>query len=91
MKTILLIAALCGASAFANAQTFGSQPSNNFGSSMYVPPGGDQQVNGFTRSNGTYVEPYHRSQADGNPYNNYSTQGNVNPYTGQEGHRKPGY
>jgi hypothetical protein len=67
MKTTLrIVSGLFAAPAFVSAQTFGSQPNNNFGSSMYAPPG-DQQVNGFTRSNGTYVEPYHRSQADGNP------------------------
>lgn len=27
-------------------------------------------VNGYTRSNGTYVAPYLRSSPDGNPYNN---------------------
>lgn len=42
-------------------------------------------VNGYTRSNGTHVDGYHRSSPDGNPYNNYSTKGNVNPYTGKVG------
>lgn len=46
-------------------------------------------VNGYTRSNGTYVQGYHRSHADGNIYNNYSTRGNVNPYTGQAGTVNP--
>ncbi len=32
----------------------------------------DVYVNGYTRSNGTYVEPYVRSAPDGNLYNNYS-------------------
>jgi hypothetical protein len=40
-------------------------------------------VNGYYRSNGTYVLPYTRSSPDGNPYNNYSYPGNVNPYTGK--------
>ena len=43
----------------------------------------DQYVRGYTRRNGTYVEGYHRSNPDGNPYNNYSSSGNVNPWTGQ--------
>ena len=42
----------------------------------------DQFVNGYTRSDGTYVQPYWRSDPDGDPYNNYSFPGNVNPYTG---------
>lgn len=47
------------------------------------------QVHGYTRRDGTYVAPHYRSSPDGNPYNNYSTQGNVNPYTGQAGTVNP--
>jgi hypothetical protein len=46
-------------------------------------------TNGYTRSNGTHVEGYHHTHADSNPYNNYSSQGNVNPYTGAVGHVNP--
>lgn len=49
----------------------------------------DEYVNGYTKSNGTYVEPYHRSSPDSSTYNNYSTQGNTNPYTGQAGTVNP--
>src|ERR1700744_3093124 len=44
---------------------------------------GQVHVKGYYRSNGTYVQPYTRSSPDGNPYNNYSYPGNVNPYTGK--------
>ncbi|MEI7989151.1 MAG: hypothetical protein WCI88_08925 [Chloroflexota bacterium] len=40
-------------------------------------------VKGYFRSNGTYVQPYMRSNPDGNPFNNYSFPGNTNPYTGE--------
>ena len=33
--------------------------------------------------NGTYVQPHYRSNPDGNPYNNWSFPGNVNPHTGK--------
>jgi hypothetical protein len=46
-------------------------------------------VNGYTKKDGTYVAPHYRSSPDGNPYNNYSTLGNVNPYTGQAGTKIP--
>jgi len=49
----------------------------------------DTSVNGYYRSNGTYVEPYHRSDPNGNVYDNWSTRGNVNPYTGESGTRNP--
>lgn len=46
-------------------------------------------VHGYTTKNGTYVAPHYRSAPDGNVYNNWSTIGNVNPYTGQPGTRNP--
>ncbi|MGE0827358.1 MAG: hypothetical protein AB7P18_35200 [Candidatus Binatia bacterium] len=48
----------------------------------------DTFVNGHSRSDGTYVQPHWRSTPDGNFWNNWSTQGNVNPYTGQWGTRQ---
>lgn len=46
-------------------------------------------VQGYTRRDGTYVPPHYRSAPDSNPYNNWSTRGNVNPYTGQPGTHDP--
>ena len=48
-----------------------------------------EYVNGYTRSNGTYVQGYNRTSADSSMYNNYSTRGNTNPYTGQRGYVNP--
>jgi hypothetical protein len=45
----------------------------------------DRAVNGYTRSNGTYVQPYERTAPNNTRADNYSTQGNTNPYTGQQG------
>ena len=47
----------------------------------------DTYVRGHTRSNGTYVAPHYRSDSNGTVNDNWSTQGNVNPYTGQPGTR----
>jgi len=44
-------------------------------------------VHGYFRSNGTYVSPHFRSAPDGNFFNNWSTAGNINPYTGMMGTR----
>ncbi|WP_197077514.1 hypothetical protein [Hyphomicrobium sp. 99] len=49
----------------------------------------DDYVHGYTRSNGTYVEPYYKSSPNNSTFDNYSTKGNVNPYTGQEGTKNP--
>jgi hypothetical protein len=50
---------------------------------------GDVYVNGYTRSDGTYVPGHHRSAPDASVNNNWSTSPNVNPYTGQMGTRSP--
>ncbi len=45
-------------------------------------------VKGHFRKNGTYVLPHYRTAPDGNFYNNWSTYGNINPYTGESGTKK---
>jgi hypothetical protein len=47
----------------------------------------DQWLNGYTRQNGTYVNPYVRSNPNGTGFDNYSTKENTNPYTGERGCR----
>ncbi len=49
----------------------------------------DHYVRGYTRSDGTYVQPHYQTNPDSTKLNNYSTQGNVNPYTGQPGTVNP--
>lgn len=44
---------------------------------------------GYVRSDGTYVAPHYQSRPDSSVYNNWSTRGNVNPYTGQQGTVNP--
>lgn len=42
-------------------------------------------VRGYYRSNGTYVQPHQRTAPNYTRNDNYSTVGNVNPYTGKAG------
>jgi len=50
----------------------------------------DVYVRGYTRSDGTYVQPHYRSNPDGIKSNNWSYPGNTNPYTGERaGSRSP--
>jgi hypothetical protein len=42
-------------------------------------------VNGYTKKDGTYVAPHQRTAPNNTTLDNYSTKGNVNPYTGQPG------
>jgi len=43
------------------------------------------QVGGYQRDNGSYVQSYERSAPNGTVTDNYSYLGNSNPYTGQIG------
>jgi len=45
-------------------------------------------VDGYFRKDGTYVTPYVRTAPDNTTSNNFSTKGNINPYTGEEGTKK---
>jgi hypothetical protein len=45
----------------------------------------DVYVHGYTRKDGTEVAAYHRTAPNGTLDDNYSTRGNINPYTGQPG------
>jgi hypothetical protein len=49
--------------------------------SVYVDP--------YNRRDGTHVDGYYRTAPDHNLQNNFSTQGNVNPFTGQSGTVNP--
>jgi hypothetical protein len=42
-------------------------------------------VQGYTTKNGTFVAPHYQSNPDSSRLNNWSTKGNVNPYTGKVG------
>ena len=47
------------------------------------------QVRGHYRKDGTYVESYHRSSPNSTKLDNYTTEGNYNPYTLEDGNRSP--
>jgi hypothetical protein len=47
----------------------------------------DRHVNGYTRSDGTYVDGYYRTERNDTYNDNYSTRGNYNPYTGDPGYK----
>ena len=46
-------------------------------------------VRGYTKKDGTYVAPHERSSPNSTTLDNYSTKGNVNPYTGEPGTKDP--
>ncbi|MBB3193141.1 hypothetical protein [Roseateles terrae] len=52
---------------------------------VFAKGGGAVAVRGYVKKDGTYVAPHMRSAPDANFQNNWSTTGNVNPYTGEPG------
>jgi hypothetical protein len=51
----------------------------------------DNYVQGHLRADGTFVPGHFRTAPDKTNANNYSTQPNVNPYTGSQGSRAQDY
>lgn len=45
----------------------------------------DVHVHSYTKKNGTVVKPYTRTHENSTQRDNFSTKGNVNPYTGKVG------
>lgn len=43
------------------------------------------RTRGYTKRNGTYVAPSHKTSPNKTKADNYSTKGNVNPYNGKKG------
>jgi len=50
---------------------------------------GSHMVRGHVRKDGTYVAPHMRTNPNSTRTDNWSTRGNVNPYTGKEGTKDP--
>jgi hypothetical protein len=66
------------------ASTAGARGGGSHGSSS-----GSHYVAPHTTKNGTYVEGHYQSNPNSTKADNYSTKGNVNPYTGESGKVKP--
>ena len=69
--------------------------SNNVPSVTYSVPSSVNYnttiASGYTRDNGTYVQPHVRTMPNNTNWDNYSTKGNSNPFTGSTGHRARDY
>lgn len=87
-KFILTLATLFSISSVSFAQSYGT---TTYGTSTYGSLHGvnssSTYVNGYTKSNGTYVQGHYRSSQNSTNHDNYSTVGNSNPFTGTSGSR----
>lgn len=50
---------------------------------------GVHYVSGYVRSDGTYVAPHYQTNPNNTRNDNFSTRGNIDPYTGQAGTKPP--
>jgi hypothetical protein len=57
---------------------------------LFVAPAFAQavRVRGYVKKDGTYVQPHYRSAPNSAKSDNWSTQGNYNPYTGEKGTKR---
>ena len=79
---------------FSASGNSGSGLPFNFSESPYYDPGyrpsvGRHYVNSYIRSNGTYVHGHYKTNSDDSFWNNWSSAGNTNPYTGHKGTKLP--
>lgn len=97
MKAIVTIA--LAASLIAPMSSFAQSAYSQYGAQQQASPTTRSSyesqntqpvhVSGYERANGTYVQPYERTTPNSTRSDNYSTKGNVNPYTGKAGTRDP--
>jgi hypothetical protein len=80
MKGLFLAAGLVLVATGAQAQYLGTGSNPN-----------SHPLQGHPTNSGTYVQPSHATNPNSTTRDNYSTSGNVNPYTGAVGTRTPRY
>jgi hypothetical protein len=57
----------------------------------YQPSVGEHYVEGYIRKDGTQVSGHYKTNSDDSYWNNWSSKGNANPYTGSIGSKLPSY
>lgn len=55
----------------------------------YSTGSGSHSIKGYTKKDGTYVAPAHAKNPNTSKFDNWSSKGNTNPYTGKEGAKDP--
>jgi hypothetical protein len=90
MKTLIALALVIASVSSSFAQLYG-HPNSGSGLTGTGSNFGSHPVSPYTTSQGTYVQPHMQTYPNNTQFDNYSTRGNVNPYTGAIGTRTPRY
>lgn len=72
----------------SNKQSYGNTNQSNYNSNTNSSVRYQQ---GYTKTDGTYVEPHHKTNNNKTNRDNYSTKDNVNTYTSKSGSRAKDY
>jgi hypothetical protein len=87
MKTAFALVALLATVSTASAQLYGT------GTGLYGTGSNPNMhtVRPYITQQGTVVQPHMQTNPNNTQFDNFSTRGNFNPYTGQYGTRIPRY
>ena len=84
-KTMAALMAICVLGAAGPASARGAHSSGSHANSA----GGVHTIRAHTTRNGTHVAASHATNPDRSKADNFSSKGNVNPYTGKAGTKDP--
>ncbi|GAA0711947.1 hypothetical protein GCM10009105_14170 [Dokdonella soli] len=85
--TISMVVTCACAPAFARGG--GAHSGGTHSNGAHSSSGGSHSIKGYVKKDGTYVAPAHATDPNKSRNDNWSTKGNVNPYTGKEGTKDP--
>lgn len=85
MKTVIAIMILVAASLATIPAAQARGKSGSYSKHYNSGYSSNHSVRGHVRKNGSYVRPHRATNRNGTKLDNYSTKGNVNPYTGKPG------
>ena len=91
MKKFILSAFIALATATSSFAQYTNQSVVTGSSYRFPSTSSTTTVSGYQKSNGTYVQGYTRTSPNSTNWDNFSTRGNSNPYTGSTGTRARDY
>jgi hypothetical protein len=89
MRLLVILLLMSATSLHTASPAFARGRHSSGSSKSHSFDGGSVRVRGYTKKNGTYVAPHRRTRPNSTRGDNWSTKGNINPYTGKEGTKEP--
>jgi hypothetical protein len=91
MKSTYVLAVLLSVSCMAHAKGGSSSGGHHQQSTGSLSSGStsEHHVSSYVKQNGTHVDSHQSTNANSTKLDNWTTKGNVNPYTGKEGTKSP--